>query len=431
MAVPDRYSQRLLELVKLPSAGTDLITEARRLDVQAVPLVHELQGYQRPDGSIEPLQHKAAAQAMSALRDALRDSALFPRASLAALDHDLERWRAAGLESPPRFDASRDAIEGPGDKELGLFAGPAFMPNSDTQAPLFQLALVMHDEPDSLRSVTKDYPHPDSACQMIRVLTGSRQARDGQCVVLFPENIPASTSVTRQKFAWFLMNKHIPTYQWTLARIRERCGDSLFAEGEPLASPKLDAEGIYDTRCCWAHLHEHHHQLGPRPLARNLGLKTQPYPGLLEELKVDCQSLQACLSDTAMPYRLEVFEFVLFDRLFRYPTAADALSNGDSGAGVLLGTWLLRHGAVQAADGRSQLVSRAETVRAVDALVAEILALEDLDETTYTKEVERFTLSVLDPPARSDEKYAKPADWLSSVFADVTGSNARAGAGDD
>lgn len=428
MVVQDMYSRRLLETVKLPSAETDLVFEAQRLESKAVPLVHELQDYQRADGSVEPRHHAAAAHALSALGGELRESALFPQRSLEAFNHDLEKWRGAGLESAPRFDASRDAIEGPDDKELALFAGPAFMPNSDTRAPLFQLVLVMRDEPGSLRGVREDYPHPESACQMIRVLTGSRQAKDGQCVVLFPENIQASTKITRQKFAWFFMNKHIPTYQWTLAQIRERCGDNLFAEGEPLASPKLDAEGIYDTRCCWAHLHEHHHQVGPRPLASNLSLKTQWHTGLLEELKVDCQSLQACLRDTAMPYRLEVFEFVLFDRLFRYPTAGDALNNCDAGAGVLLGTWLLRHGALTASGGRVQLASRAEAVRAVDALVGEILALEELDEAAYTKGAESFVLSMLDPPTRPDEQYAKPADWLSSVFATEAGIAANAGA---
>ena len=165
-----------------------------------------------------------------------------------------------------------------------------------------------------------------------------------------------------------------------------------------------------------------------RPLARNLALKTQWYAGLLEELKVDCQSLQACLRDDAIAYRLEVFEFVLFDRLFRYPTAGDALENSDAGAGVLLGTWLLRHGVVSTGQGNGnghgqvQLASREQTVRAVDSLVDEILALEELDETAYTEGTERFALSVLDPPALEGERYAKPADWLSSVFASPPGS---------
>jgi hypothetical protein len=298
-----------------------------------------------------------------------------------------------------------------------MFAGPAFMPNSNTRAPLFQLVLIMRDEPGSLRGVRENYPHQESACQSVRVLTGSQQAIQGECVVLFPENIPASSKVERQKFAWFFMNKHIPTYQWTLAQIHERCGSSLFAEGDPLASPALDAEGVYDTRCCWAHLHEHHHQVGPRPLARNLALKTQWYTGLLEELKVDCQTLQVCARDPSIAYRWEVFEFALFDRLFRYPRAGDALRNADAGAGVLLGTWLLRHGAVKAAGSRAQLASRAETIRAVDELVGAILALEELDEAAYTKAAEDFALSVLDPPGGDGDRYAKPADWLSSVFA--------------
>jgi hypothetical protein len=396
-----------------------LLSEVRRLEATAIPLAEEIQRHQRADGSIDPEHCAAAAAALSALRDELHSSALFPERSYEALDHDIAKWHASGLESVPAFDSSRDAIEGPGDKELALFAGPAFMPNSGTRSPLFQLVLIMRDEPESLSGVRKDYPHLDSACQNTRVLTGSRHAREGQCVVLFPENVLAASPVTRQKFAWFFMNKHIPVYQWTLDRIHERCGDNLFAEGDALSSPGLDPDGVYDTRCCWAHLHEHHHQMGPRPLARNLALKTQRYTGLLEELKVDCQSMQACVRDDSIPYRWEVLEFVLLDRLFRYPCADDAVRNDDAGAGILLGTWLLRQGALTSGGDQTRLVSRDETMRAVDALVSEILAAEELDEAGYTKAARDLTLSVLDPPEREDDLFARPADWTSSMFAGV------------
>jgi hypothetical protein len=411
--------------MKEGSMAVPFAAETAHLNSKAVPLAHEVQRCQRDDGSVDPRQHAAAGAALTALRAQLHASALYPDRSREALDHDLAAWRAAGLETPPRFDAVRDAIEGPGDKELSLFAGPAFMPNSGSTGPLFQLVLIRRDEPATLDAVRQAYPHMESACQSTRVLAGTRQATQGQCVVLFPENVPARTPVVRQKFAWFFMNKHIPTYQWTLERIRERCGDSLFAEGEPLASPRLDPDGMYDTRCCWAHLHEHHHQVGPRPLARNLALKTRPYTGLLEEMKVDCQALTACLRDETIPYRREVLEFVLFDRLLRYPCGSDALSNDDAGAGVLLGTWLLRHGAVK---DQTRLVSREQTVHAIDALVAEVLAVEELGDDAYQKAAKEFTLSVLDPPAREGDLYAKPADWLSSVFACRPDGLASAGA---
>jgi hypothetical protein len=421
MVVSSAYSQQLLETVRLHSAGTDLLSEIEHLEQNAIILVEEIQKYQRADGSIEPAHHAAATAALSALRDELHGNALFPARSREAFDHDLAKWQVSGLESQPAFDSSRDAIEGPGDKELALFAGPAYMPNSGTRSPLFQLVLIMRDEPEVLSGVRKSYPHMDSTCQNTRVLTGSRHAREGQCVVLFPENVLASSPVIRQKFAWFFMNKHIPVYQWTLDRIHERCGDSLFAAGDPLGSPGLDPDGVYDTRCCWAHLHEHHHQMGPRPLARNLALKTQKYTGLLEELKVDCQSMQACARDDSIPYRWEVMEFVLFDRLFRYPCVDDAVRNDDAGAGVLLGTWLLRQGALSTAGDQVRLASREETIRAVDELVGQILAAEELDEDAYQKAAKDLTLSVLDPPEHADGLFAKPADWLSCVFSDVRG----------
>ena len=425
MGKPDKVAAMAMHSAL--STHTDLASEVSLLSQRAVPYVHQLQRYQQEDGSVGTRYRDAATAALAALTDELNASALFPERSREAFKRDIDAWQSAGLESVPRFDASRDAIEGPGDKELALFAGPAFMPNSGSKGPLFQLVLIMRDEPGSLRGVRESYPHMDSACQSTRVLAGSRQATRGQCVVLFPENIPASAPVVRQNFAWFFMNKHIPVYQWTLARIRERCGESLFTEGDPLASPRLDDEGMYDPRCCWAHLHEHHHQVGPRPLARNLAIKTRRYTGLLEELKVDCQSVQACVRDPAIPFRWEVLEFVLFDRLFRYPCASDALRNDDAGAGVLLGTWLLRRGVVT-----SRLVSRAETVRAIDELVARIVALEELDENAYLEAARTFTTSVLDPPADPGDLYSKPADWLSSVFASGPGAaGSDAGGRDD
>lgn len=97
----------------------------------------------------------------------------------------------------------------------------------------------------------------------------------------------------------------------------------------------------------------------------------------------------------------------------------------------MLGTWLLRHGVLTGSNGRAQLASRTQAVEAVDALVAKIVTLEQLDAAAYTKEAEEFALSVLDPPERAGEQYAKPADWLSSVFAVSPGSLDHAGANDD
>ncbi len=393
---------------------THISAELSLLTQRAVPHVHELQRYQRAGGAIDPQHLDAASTALGALEDVLCDSALYPERYMEAFRQDAAAWRAAGLQSAPRWDASREATERPGDKELALYAGPAKLPNCGTDRPLFQLVIAMRDEPDSLRDLRERYPRHETTCQLTRIIAGSRQATQGQCVTLFPEHIPASSPVVAQNFAWFFMNKHTPMYQGALATIHERCGESLFLEGDPLASTQLDYEGMYETRCCWGHLHEYYHQVGPRPFRSNREYKARLYTGMLEELKVDCQSVQACIRDTELAYRWEVLELMLFDRLFRYPAARDALVNDDSGAGVLLGTWLLRHGVV-----RSRLVSREEVMRAIDELVDEILALEELDDgEAYVKGAEELTMSLLDPPEKPGDLYSKPADWLSSMFAD-------------
>jgi hypothetical protein len=403
----------------------ELIEEITRVQDALVPIVHEIQDCQRDDGSVDPSQTKEAHDRLRAVAAELRTLKLATeRSQDAAFEQDLAEWEAEGLETPPRFDASRDAIDGPADGELAMFVGPAYLANAETRSPLFQTVVIVRDEPAPLRILAERYPHPTNKCQSTRLLAGSRHAKGGECVVLFPENVPARTPVVRQRFAWFFMNKHVPVLRWSLDQVDRWCGDSLFGAGEEMATPALDRSGVYDTRCIWAYLHEYHHHNGPRPLATNLATKTQWYTGLLEELKVDCQSLQVCLADEQLPYRAETFEFVLLDRLFRYPQAADALVNSDAGAGVMLGTWLLRQGVVRGDGERAQLASRAEVVRAVDRLVDEIVALEKLDDSAYPEQAEAFALSVLDPPGSGDDRYAKPADWTASIFAKAGASRA-------
>jgi len=110
-----------------------------------------------------------------------------------------------------------------------------------------------------------------------------------------------------------------------------------------------------------------------------------------------------------MPYRREVLEFVLFDRLFRYPCAGDALYNTDAGAGVLLGTWLLRHGVLKASNGRVQLASREQAVEAVDALVATIVGSSSSSNSsarspTSCSRMSRIDTTPATPPCSSSTK---------------------------
>src|ERR1022692_5156538 len=79
------YSRRLLESVKLPSAKTDLLGDVARLEGRALPLVHELQRYQRADGSVEPRRCGAATAALSALSGELGPRAPFPLCPLGGL----------------------------------------------------------------------------------------------------------------------------------------------------------------------------------------------------------------------------------------------------------------------------------------------------------------------------------------------------------
>ncbi|MFF7178566.1 DUF6421 family protein [Streptomyces sp. NPDC008121] len=335
---------------------------------------------------------------------------------------DLAAWRKSGYAGVPDFDATRDAVPAPEDGEAAAFVGPVILPNSDRHEVNLEAFSVVRQDPDSTPYLQSVYPHPKAVFQSTRLLSASQGLRDGNCVVFFPENIPAATPCTDQNFAWFFFNRHVDIYAQTLAITERLCGPgSPFAGDDRLVSVGLDPEDVYQARCVWGYMHDYFHHTGPRPLDEHLALKTTWRPGLLEELKVDMKSAIACFEED-VPFGPVVFEYIVLERLFRYPAQPEPLRNFDAGTGFALGTWLAAHGLfTDDGRGRRALGSKAEIVESVRELIGRIEEIERIeeDDAYRTRATEFLYETLLRRPETKPYRYGGPLAPLSLWGAEV------------
>ncbi|WP_328940806.1 DUF6421 family protein [Streptomyces sp. NBC_00250] len=369
----------------------------------AVDRLREVRSGERDGDPIAALDEvRAAVEGLSGL---LSDRQI--SATLA----DLAVWAGTGCEGVPNFDATRDAVPAPEDGEAAAYIGPVILPNSDRHEVHIEAFSVVRQDPDCTPYLQDVYPHPKAVFQSTRLLSASRGLREGNCVVFFPENIPAATRCTHQNFAWFFFNRHVDIYAQTLAITERLCGPgSPFAADTGLVSPGIDPEDVYQARCVWGYLHDYFHHTGPRPLDQHLPLKTKWRPGLLEELKVDMKTAIACFEED-VPFGPVVFEYVLLERLFRYPAQPEPLRNFDSGTGFALGTWLAAHGLfTEDGQGRRALGAKAEIVECVRELVRRIEKIETIedDDAYRTGAVDFLYGTLLRRPESKPDRYGGP-----------------------
>ncbi|MGC4830891.1 DUF6421 family protein [Micromonospora arida] len=360
---------------------------------------------------------QATAQLERLCRDVEQLDPLMPASQIEATVHDLRAWSDAGFLEKPAFDATRDTVPAPKDGEVAAFVGPVTLPNGDGSRGAFLEAFtVVRQDPDCTPELQSRYPHDKAVFQSTRLLSASPGLRDGNCVVFFPENIPTATPTVNQSFAWFFFNRHTTIYARTLEIVARLCGvGSPFADTKVLASAEVDPEDVYQARCVWGYLHDYYHHTGPRPLDQHLELKTKWRTGLSEELKVDLKSAIACYEES-VPYGDVIFEYIILERLFRYPAEPLPLRNFDSGTGFALGTWLAEHGLFTIGDdGRRRLASKAEIVASAKELVRTIEEFEAItDDETYREKITGFLYErlLLEPENKTD-RYGGPRASLS------------------
>lgn len=337
-------------------------------------------------------------------------SALMPPEQIQATISDLGAWADSGFQGNPKFDATRDSVPAPQDGEFAAFIGPVILPNGDSKGPFIEAFAVVRQDADCTEELQSLYPHPKAVFQSTKLLSASSGLRDGNCVVFFPENIPAATPCVSQQFAWFFFNRHAHIYEQTLDITARLCGaGSPFAGETSLRSEKVDPETVYQARCVWGYMHDYFHHTGPRPLDQNLRIKTRWRTGLLEELKVDMKSAIACHEED-VPYGDIIFEYIILERLFRYPAEPRPLRNFDAGTGFALGTWLADH-RLFTTDGsdRRLLGGKSDIVASVKDLIKLIEDIERISEDeAYRVKAEDFLFRNLLLEPSEGNRYGGP-----------------------
>ncbi|MFD9904367.1 DUF6421 family protein [Streptomyces sp. NPDC059063] len=357
-----------------------LLGEAARLEGGLIARIDAFRARQRDDGTV-PAPDDEARRALLAVKDeAVRWFTGHGRAGQAdALAADIDGWLSAGLDTPPHFARSRDALTAPADGDWAAFLAPVQTTNSvPPVGRRLEFFLVRRKEPDALPDLAGHYPHPKNNCQATVLLAASAGFARGNCIVFFPENVAAHDKVTEQGYAIFFFSKFRrihETYALPAARA------VLTAESLPVASAGMDPAACYQARSIWGYLHDYFHHQGKWPLDRHIKLKMNWFVGLLEEIKVDARTVLACHGDGVVPYADEQIAMILLERMFRYPLDDRAVRNFDAGTGVFLYSWLRERRAL-AVDRADRL--RLDADRVVDGLRELVDAIEGMEAAVGT-----------------------------------------------
>lgn len=324
-----------------------------------------------------------------------------------SFEQDIQNWIDTGLEYKPDFINSLETLNAPNNHELVMFVGPVKCPNGPKPTGyFFESILAQRYEPQLLKEIEKILPHPGSGCQSCKLITGSNGVIEGNCIVFFPENISTKEKINNQSFAVFFFNKFQKI--WMNETIKRA---NILIDRSSWVSTTLAPEDCYTVRSIWGYLHDYFHHKGPSPLSENLQSKMNFHSGILEEIKVDCEAILT-LDKYSLPYKNELLEFVILERLIRYPGQPDALTNFDAGTGYFLFEWLLKN-------GNSLKINKAENLEInfelmfddITKLVKEIVSIEKIDDDDEYKESAKSLVMKYLPNGEGDARFSTPKSY--------------------
>ncbi|NGO69563.1 DUF6421 family protein [Streptomyces boncukensis] len=350
-----------------------MVPEAYALTRTLIPRVNAFRRRQRDDGTVAAPSADAARELTAVGAEGAAWLRSHGRAEQAdALTADVADWVAAGLDTPPHFARSRDALAAPPDGGWAAFLAPVHTTNSvPPVGSRLEFFLVRRREPDALGRLARDFPHPKNNCQATVLLAGSDGFARGNCLVFFPENVAAHDKVRGQAYAIFFFSKFRRIHETYALPSAEAV---LTPDSVPRSSQGLDPETCYQARALWGYLHDYFHHQGPWPLDQHVKLKMNWFIGVLEELKVDARTALACAAD-GVPHGSEQIDMILLERVFRYPLADDAQRSFDAATGVFLFSWLRERDALTPEGGALRL-HRPRVLAALRELADAVAELE-------------------------------------------------------
>ncbi|WP_188388665.1 DUF6421 family protein [Priestia taiwanensis] len=367
---------------------------------KVLPNLEEIRNYQGTNGEIIKNHERAKVILLDvvAVTEAIYES-LHLTTVWNAFKKDVLDWIERGIDQTPYFDRTLLAYSPPANGEGTFFLGPIVTPNGPTQRGFYLEAfLAVREEPEIMKSIEEDLPHPKNGCESLKLIIGTQGFMEGKCIVFFPENVKTKENVTSQNFAMFFFNKFHRIYnEDTLKRAGTIFPDFNFK------STSMSREDTYKARVIWGYLHDYYHHCGKKPFDQHIQAKMNFFAGILEEVKVDCQTILT-LTEKKYSYWEEITEFVLFERLLRYPSQHNAARNFDSGTGFFLFSWLVINGNSIVRDDNWLHLDVTQCLQELRALVEEIEELETIhDDYHYKQEAERYVRQYLLPSDNGDK----------------------------
>jgi hypothetical protein BATR1942_17670 len=304
------------------------------------------------------------------------------------------------------FDNSVMALKKVENLSKFFFWGPLRLANGLRQGWKFETFLSIREEPmeKEFDIMYKTYSHPKNICQSSKLLIGSKGVELGNNIVFFPENVKSNVKFKKQSCAVFFFDKFYDIYNTITLPLIDKIGLGDLAS----SSRNIDRNVTYNARCVWGYLHDYYHHQGVLPFDEHIQLKTNWYVGVLEEIKVDAQTLLALSMDFTLPYRKVTFEFVLLDRVFRYTQEVNIYRNFDSATSFFIIQYLLNHDVILIKNGKLG-INLPKMIEELKVLVKEIQDIEgkfNNDEVTFKDQCKKYFFKTLDTPIIPGNYYA-------------------------
>ena len=232
------------------------------------------------------------------------------------------------------------------------------------------------------RSVLSRYPTSHAAPVLVQSSTDG--FKEPLAVAVFGENY-VGAELKEHHRAYYFVDKFARRFiDHTRAAVSNSWSPTAF-------SPLMDAD--YDTliqaSAIWVHLHEFHHRKGFLPLPKYLNDKSSRNAAGAEELRVDIWSILSLMSLVpAEPITHIAIQYILAERLIRYPLQAEPQENYDARSSIALFNFLFRHDVIGSRRGRFYFEGGfARLRRALQSIAVKMHAIEY--SISLTQEIDR------------------------------------------
>ncbi|MCO6525801.1 DUF6421 family protein [Snodgrassella sp.] len=383
----------------------------KQIIIKCVNLTNELQILQDLSGIIVGNNKQKAIQLLTDLLVELKQLGrkYISNEYLSALELDINNYINSGC-TDINFDNSVEHLDIPKQSAYFLFFGPLRLANAKRKGWKFEFFISLREEPisDSFNYMYRKYPHPKNICQSSKLIYGSNDILDSNNIVFFPENVKSNIMFNKQKCAVFFFDKFYRIYNNITIPLLFKIG----LNEDIKYSRNLSKEDNYNARCVWGYLHDYYHHQGSLPFDENIKIKTNWYVGVLEEIKVDLQTLSTLALDKNLPYNKETYEFVLFDRIFRYTQEVNPYNNFDSATSFFLICYFYKNNVIKLKDNRIS-VEYKNIQENINHLISDIIHIENTfghNKEVYIEKCKEFFFSHLNKPTIEKTNYLLPND---------------------